>query len=250
MIPSEVRRSGITSHSIGVPELTRLLEAVSPSAEHAEYRRAVLEDNVLGLATENGRLWRYKTLRRSYYLRPDSILFRALRDLWPHEPEAQPLLATLCAVATDTVFRASSAVITTTAPGDEVGVDAFAEAIEKAYPGAYASSTLNKAASNAYASWQQSGHLAAAEGGSKVRQRPACRAADLAYALLLGHLSDHRGEALFDTIWVRLLDQPPSHLHDLAFAASQRGMLEYRFAGGVIEVGFRELLRPSEGELF
>jgi hypothetical protein len=35
---------------------------------------------------------------------------------------------------------------------------------------------------------------------------------------------------------------------DLAFGASQRGLLELRSAGGVVDVGFRELLRPIEGE--
>ena len=70
----------------------------------------------------------------------------------------------------------------------------------------------------------------------------------MAYALLLGHLEGVRGRALFDTLWARVLDQPQSHLVDLAAAASQQGMLELRQAGGVIEVGFRELLRPFEAD--
>jgi len=43
-----------------------------------------------------------------------------------------------------------------------------------------------------------------------------------------------------------VLDQPMSHLLDLAASASQHGMLELRQAGGVVEVGFRELLRPFD----
>jgi len=46
-----------------------------------------------------------------------------------------------------------------------------------------------------------------------------------------------------------VLDRPKSHLFDLAFGASQRGLLEFRHAGGVIDVKFHELLRPFEGEL-
>jgi hypothetical protein len=55
-----------------------------------------------------------------------------------------------------------------------------------------------------------------------------------------------RGRALFETLWSRILDQPMSHLMDLAGSASQNGMLELRHGGGVVEVGFRELLRPFD----
>jgi hypothetical protein len=43
-----------------------------------------------------------------------------------------------------------------------------------------------------------------------------------------------------------VLDQPTSHLTDLAATASQAGLLELRHAGGVIDVSFRELLRPFD----
>ena len=55
-----------------------------------------------------------------------------------------------------------------------------------------------------------------------------------------------RGQALFETLWASVLDQPTSHLVDLAAARLPAGMLELRHAGGVIDVGFRELLRPFE----
>jgi len=232
-----------------VAELTVLLAHLDAGTEAEDYRRAVLEDNVLGLRTDNGRLWRFKTLRRLYFLRPDSLLFRALRDLWNSDAEAVPLLACLCALASDTPFRATAAVIRDASPGDGLTSGDFAAAIEKAYPAAYAESTLEKAASNAYASWQQTGHLSAAEKGRKTRVRVSCRPANIAYALLLGHLQGHRGEALFDTPWAEVLDQPRSQLFDLASVASKRGMMEFRSSGGVAEVGFCQLLRPMEGEL-
>ena len=77
-----------------------------------------------------------------------------------------------------------------------------------------------------------------------------CRAADVAYALLLGYLQEARGETLFETLWARVLDRPRSELYELAFVASKQGMLEYRNAGGVVEVGFRELVEAaSSGNL-
>ncbi|HLN06077.1 MAG TPA: hypothetical protein VK217_07355, partial [Acidimicrobiales bacterium] len=81
---------------------------------------------------------------------------------------------------------------------------------------------------------------------SKVRTRAHSTSAATAYALMLGYLQGGRGQTLFGTLWVRVLDQAPSHLLDLAAAASQQGMLELRQAGGVIEVGFRQLLRPFD----
>jgi hypothetical protein len=44
------------------------------------------------------------------------------------------------------------------------------------------------------------------------------------------------------------LDQPRSHLFDLAAVASQQGMLEMRQAGGVVDVTFHELLRPFDSQ--
>ena len=249
IISADARQSAITSHSIGIPELTHLLDAVPPDGGPDDYERAAVDDNIMGLATATGRKKRFASLRRLYLLRPDSVLFRSLRDLWVIDQEGRPLLAALCSLATDTVFRASAAVVVNSHPGDEVTVANFFEAIETAYPGVYAASTLQKVADNAYASWQQSGHLGPPEGGRKLRQRATCRPSDVAYALFLGYLQGARGEALFETLWARVLDHPRSHLYDLAFAASQQGMLEYRNAGGVVEVGFRQLLRPMEGEL-
>lgn len=244
IVDGDVRHSAITSHSIGVSELGHLLDHVPADADTGNYRNAVVDDNVLGLQSEAGRVWRFKTLRRLYLLRSDSLLFRALRDLWADDPEAGPLLAALCAMATDTVFRASASVITQTSLDEDVTSRAFAEVIESRYPGVYALSSLQKIASNAYRSWEQSGHLGPAQQGRKSRRLATCRPANVAYALLLGHLDGQRGEGLFETMWTGILDQPWLDLHDLAFAASQRGMLQYRSAGGVTEVGFRELLRP------
>lgn len=245
----DARHGAITSHSLGITHLDQLLQSLPPEADALDYRRAVVDKNLLGLASESGRISRFNTLRRLYLLRPNSLLFRALQDLWVDDLEARPLLAALCAIATDTVLRASAIVITETSFCDNVASDDFAAAIEARYPGAYAPSTLEKAASNAYRSWEQSGHLGPAQGGRKRRKQATCRPANVAYALLLGHVEGHRGEALFQTRWTNILDQPCSGLDELALAASQRGMIEYRNAGGVIEVGFRELLRPMAGEL-
>jgi hypothetical protein len=125
----------------------------------------------------------------------------------------------------------------------------FASAVGEHFPDSYNDATLAKIGRNTASSWEQTGHLASADHMTKLRTRVNCRPASLAYALMLGYLQGCRGTALFDTPWTAVLDQSKSHLMDLAFTASQRGYIEYRSAGGVVEVTFHELLRSFGGEV-
>ncbi len=248
IVPGSVSGGTNTSHTIVVGALTALLEAVPPDAPAAAYEEAALEANALGKATEGSRRRTFRYLRELYLLRPDSLLFRALRDLWPVDVEARPLLAGLCALARDAVYRASSDAITHSSPGHILTSNDLATVVGEHFPDTYSSATLAKIGRNTFSSWEQTGHLAGTGRSAKVRARPTCRPADVAYALLLGYIQGARGHALFDTLWTRVLDQPPSRLRELAAAASQQGMVELRQAGGVIEVGFRELLRPFDDD--
>jgi hypothetical protein len=238
-----------TSHTIVVEALAALLAAVPSDASPNEYQHAALEGNVLTKQTEGARRRTFRYVKELYMLRPDSILFRALRDLWLDDASAQPLLAGLCALARDSVFRASFVAILRSTPGETLSSRDLSTVVGDHFPGSYNESTLAKIGRNTFSSWEQTGHLAAAEPARKVRVRAVCRPANVAYALLLGHLQGVRGQALFETLWAQALDLSRSHLVDLAFGASQCGLIEFRHAGGVVDVGFRELLRPFEGEL-
>lgn len=237
-----------TSQTIMVASLQHLLRVVPVSAPPHVYRSAVMEENILGKQTMRAREWAVRQLRRFYGLDPDILLFRSLRDLWSDDPVGQPLLAMLCALARDPVLRATSKVILDSEPGTPVGPSDLRSAIEEAFPGVYGDKTLRTAAGNVASSWHQSGHLQKETRTEKVRCRATATPADLAYALLLGHMQGHRGQALFDTLWARILDQPVSRLTDLAVTASQRGLLEFKKAGGVVDVGFSVLLRPSDDD--
>jgi hypothetical protein len=235
-----------TSQTIMLSSLRRLLSLLPSDTSAAAYRHAVMEENVLGKRTAGGREWAFRQLRRFYALDPRSLLFRALRDLWVDDESGQPLLALLCAIARDPVLRVSASVIFAVEPDTVVGPTDFEVAIEAAFPGAYKENTRRTAAQKIASSWVQSGHLHAAKPTHKVRARVQATAAAVSYALLLGYLQGGRGQALFETLWARVLDQPKSRLVDLAAAASQRGMLEFRNAGGVVEVTFHQLLRPFD----
>jgi hypothetical protein len=238
-----------TSHTIVVPALQLLLAEVGTRSSAVDYEHAVLEDNVLGKDTIEARRRTMRYLRELYVLRDDSLLFRALGDLWNDDPSGQPLLAGLCALARDSVFRASAVAIFDSDPGDEVLSADLADAVGKSFPESYSDATLAKIGRNTFSSWEQTGHLEAHARTTKVRRRAVCTPSSTAFALFLGHLEGVAGASLFDTVWVRALDQPRAHLIDLAVVASQRSLIDFRHSGGITEAKFTELLRPIEGRL-
>lgn len=235
-----------TSRTILLQELRRLLGAVPAAADPAEYLDAVIEQNVLGKKTLSSRQRTHRYLRELYALDSDVSLFRALRDLWDEDSEAQPLLAMLSSLARDPSLRATSAAVLPEAPGTPVAALDLQQALMNRYPGNYSAAVANKVGRNAASSWTQSGHLVGHIG--KTRAHATCRPPAVAYALLLGHLDGAVGEGLFDTFWVRILDAPLGVLHEQAFAASQRGWVDFRHGGGVTDVGFSFLCREPMGE--
>jgi len=247
IVPDDVPGGPSTSQTIMVASLQRLLSLLPPGASPDAYRSAVMEENVLAKETRSGREWAFRQLRRFYALDPQSLLFRMLRDLWPDDTSGQPLLALLCAIARDPVLRASASVIVAAEPGAVIGPGDFEAAIEGVFPGAYKASTRRTTAQKVASSWAQAGHLQAKKPTQKVRVRVHPTPAALAYALLLGYLQGGRGQGLFETLWSQVLDEPKSRLVDLAATASQRGMLEFRHAGGVMDISFHHLLRPFDG---
>jgi hypothetical protein len=230
-----------TSHTIAVELLRGLLAAVSVQATRADYERIAVDENSLGKATYAGRARTFRYLRELYLLDPSRLLFRALRDLWDEDQAAQPLLACLAALARDSGFRASAAAVLPIAAGGRVTSDDLTAAVTAHFPGVYNAATAAKIGRNTGSSWTQSGHLAGRL--DKMRVRVDARPVSATLALLLGHLQGLRGEGLFESFWLRVLDVPPAGARDLAARASRQGYLELKAAGGVTEIGFNHLLR-------
>jgi|YNPBryunderm2012_1023409.scaffolds.fasta_scaffold01387_3 hypothetical protein len=232
------------SRTLMLADLRRLLAACPPSADPATYAAAVVDENVLLKPTVTTRRQSIRRLKELYRLDRKVILFRALRDLWDADTAAQPLLALLCAVATDPLLRCTADLLLSLPVDAEVTPQQFEAVVKESFPGRYSPASLASIGRNVASSWQQSGHLRGKL--RKIRVHAVCRPPALVYALLLGALQEVQGEALFATLWCRLLDTPGHVLHSQAVAASQRGWLEYRRAGSVTEVGFRYLLREDE----
>ena len=87
-------------------ELDELLDACPPDASNDEYRRAVVDENVLAKNTDSTRRYTAQRLSELYGLDPDIPLFRTFRHYWEVAPEeGRPLLAMLLALARDPILR-------------------------------------------------------------------------------------------------------------------------------------------------
>lgn len=238
------------SKTLMLPELSALFAAAPVGAQRAELRRRVVEDNVLLKSTMINRVDHFKRLSSLYGLDPGIPLYRLLRASWEDGPEDRPLQALLIAVARDPLLRSTAAWVLSLEPGALAAPAEFSGLIAAAFPDRYSLASLRSAGQNLAASWRQAGFLAGKV--RKVRARAAPGPVSAALALYLAHLAGERGLGLFDSLWARLLDVRADERHELAFRASQRGLLEYRRIGEVVEVGFsrfeRRLAAPVLGE--
>ena len=250
-IPENALRYGLTIAPVGTHtsktmmliELSHLLSASLPETSHVELRRLVVEDNVCLKATAYSRRDTFNRLAQLYALRPEQVVYWALRDLWAASAEEQPVLAILCALARDPLLRATAPIVLAAPEGGAVTPQMLEATIEDAFLGRYNPLVRARIGQNAISSWTQSGHLVGRRTKTRVQLQPGPAAT--AYALLLGYLCGDQGTALLDTFWVGVLDSTPSALDGLAFAAHQRGWLDYRRIGNVAEFGFRSLMHPE-----
>jgi len=232
-------------HTIGVDHLRELLARTPIQASAAEYADAVVNENVLGRATLAGRKRVLRHLRELYVLDSSAAAFRALRDLWPLEADAQRLLAGLLAFSRDELLRASFTSLREVPGGVRVGAAELAAAVAMAFPDRFSDATLAKIGRNTAASWTQTGHLVGRT--SKTRTSAGARSVSVAYALLLGHLDGARGSMLLGSQWISLLDLGSDELAALIDEASRQGLLNRRSAGGVLEITFPYLQRSETG---
>lgn len=235
-----------SSRTMMLSELTQLLAAVPSEATHAEYRSAIVEENVLGKKSKATRKLTAQRLSELYGLSPENPLFRNLRKLWRSAALGRPALALLCAAARDPLLRTTASCVMNAPDGKSISKLDFDAVLATAYPGRFNDSIRNKIARNAASTWTQTGHLTGRT--KKVRSRSRTTLEPAAFSLFLGFLCGSRGPALFTTFWASLLDSRPEDLMLLAEEASASGLLNLRRAGPVVEVTFPGWLAPAEEE--
>jgi len=236
-----------SSRTLMYAELEELFRETQPEAVVADYRRAIVEDNVLGKRTHTTREHTTRKLKALFGLDPQIPIFRALRRFWQVDEQGRPLLAMLCGFARDPLLRNTADAVLGAAVGTTVIPDAVEKTLRRNAPGRFSETNEIAIARRILSSWTQSGHLEGQQ--TKVRKRATATPGSTAYALFLAHLEGRRAQRLFDSIWGRILDGSNGQLVELAKAASQRSLIDFRGAGGVIEVRFPDLLTSDEEEL-
>lgn len=227
------------SHTIAIPHLVELLHAVPQDAPAEDYRKAVVDDNVLGRPTQAGRQRSFRHLRELYLLDPSRSEFTALRYFWGIDPPSGPLLAGLLAFTRDEILRASYAAIANVVAGASVTSVDLTVAVAAQFCDEMSESTLGKTGRNTGACWTQTGHLAGRV--KKVRAAVAARPAAIAYAAYLGYLAGDRGVGVLDNSWTQILELPPGRSLEALRDAHSQGLLNLLVAGNVVDVSFPAL---------
>lgn len=241
-------RGGVhSSRTMMLAELQALLAYVDkPESLKAEYLDAIQVANCLGKRSGKTRALTYRHLVDLYALDPHFVLFRALRFFWQRDAAGQPLLAALCAYSRDPIFRSTASFLLEFSEGATVARDAMEEFIDAQEPGRFSKATLKSTAQNINSSWTQAGHLSGRV--RKVRAQALATPGTVAFALLLGYLTGHRGETLFKSEYMRLLDCSFDRAIEFAEDASRRGWISLKRVGQVVEVLFPNLITGQEME--
>lgn len=226
-----------SSRSIMLRELSELLNALPLDASRADYRTAIVEENLLAKPTHSTRLTTSWCLTQLYGLDPDVPLFRVLRRLWAFErsnSHGRPLLGLLTALARDPLLRITAGPVLVLRAGGELLRTEFAASIRQETGSRFNDAVLDKVAINAATSWTQSGHL---EGRMrKMRRIVSPTPAAVALALWLGEAEGLAGLRLIDSRWAAVLDLPGGEMLEHATHASRLGLIRLRAAGNVVEV--------------
>jgi len=233
-----------SSRTLMLAELGAVLAAAPGPVDRAAYAAAIIEGNCLAKPTASTRRISNQRLAELYALDPFVVIFRVLRKLWDVDARAQPLLATLVALARDPLFMASATPVLSQPAGVEIQRAPIRDALHKLVGERMNDATLDKVVRNVSSSWTQSGHL---QGRTfKFRQRVQAPPAAVAFALWLGNAAGFRGEELLTSGWIAALDGTASSARGLALEAKRLGLIDLRISGDVIELGL-DRLDPGRG---
>ncbi|MCL5098270.1 MAG: DUF1819 family protein [Candidatus Omnitrophica bacterium] len=233
-----------TARTMMLADITALLVTAPKEAKREDFNQLIVEENVLGKRTTSNRWLTARHLADLYALDQSVTVFRLLRLFWKADQSSRPMLALLCAQARDALLRLSAKKVLETKPGETLTSEDFVNFFNHELPGRFSEKMTLSLAQNVAASWAQAGFFRGKV--NKVRTRPVVTPATAAYALVLGYLCGLHGQLLIESDWARLLDMPRDQVIRLAQEASKRGWLDFKGAGNVFEINFRQLLTPKE----
>ena len=233
-----------TSRTLMLAELRELLGSLPASAKAADYRIAIVNENLLSKRTQATRKLSYQRLSELYALDPAVPIFRTLRRLWETDRAGRPMLALLVAYARDPLLRATAMPVLRASQGKSVTASVLDEHLSTRLGSRLSQAVRGKVSRNAASTWTQSGHLTGRV--KKMRTAPVLTPPVVAFAFLLANASGSPGRSAFTSEYVALLDRPPTALATLLHEAHRAGLMTFRQAGDVVDLGFSTLLTPAE----
>jgi hypothetical protein len=201
----------------------------------------------LGFSFERGGVH----LARSMMLDELGMLFQAASEptatyFWQRDPEARGLLAFLVAYSRDSILRSTAPFVLKIRIGESVNCPQLEAFLDEKEEGRFSKETLRAASQRVLASWVRAGHFVGHVRKTRTLATPTAGACSM--ALFLGYLRGARGQMLFDTEYMRILDCSSDKAIELAESASRRGWIVFKRIGNVIEVQFPNLLSQQEQE--
>jgi hypothetical protein len=235
------------ARSLMLEELTLLLQAVAnPNATLSDYQHAVIDENCLAKRSARTRQLTLRHLKSLYSLDSENTIFRALRFFWHRDADARGSLAFLVAYSRDSILRSSAPFVLQLRMGEAVTSPQLEAFLDQQDEGRFSKETLRAASQRILASWMRSGHFNGHVRKTRTSATPT--AGSCAMALFLSYLAGARGQMLFETEYMRLLDCSTDRAIELAESASRRGWIVFKRIGTVIEVQFPGLLTKQEQE--
>lgn len=239
----------ISSRTVMQDELRALLAAEQSSASAEDYRRAIIDHNILEKSTASNRLKTYKYMRSLYALDPEICLFREMRRLLNFAADDSRLMMGLLSMAREPILRECLSMVLQTPIGKSIGRPEFEAWIRTHAPGQYSDSMFVSFSHNLYASFYQFGFLGKSIGKARTRVRPVSGIASATYAAFLDWLEGRSGIAMLQGTYSRSLDLAQDEHVALLQSAGRQGLLKAAYSGGVLDLGFSGFLKNSESRL-
>lgn len=232
------------SRTIMLAELELLFETTHPNSTVDEYRDAIEQMNVLNKGTSKTRTLTFRHLVDLYGLDHSFATFRAFRRLWDADEAARPVLACQLALTRDALLRLSQQKILSLELNEVLPRVDMEAVFEERFPQRFSAATLKSLAQNINASWTHAGYLRGRS--KKYREEPVIRPANVAFALFVAYLQGATGNRLFISEWLKVLERREEELLELAVFASHAGLITFKHASEIIEVGFPNYLTREE----
>ena len=159
---------GHMARSMMLDEIAALSKNLPVDTALEDYKKVILEDNVLGKPTYSSRQKSLRHLVQLYSLNPSFALFRIFRTLTETDISSLPLLAVICSFCRDPQLRTSFTLIESLREGEVFPREKMESCLEEAYPNRYSVIMKQSLAQHVNATWTAAGHLK----GKAIKKRP------------------------------------------------------------------------------